>query len=398
MVTPVYTPIHILNTERVNNNIAGLGNALAALQMGVNDREARQEERRREATQQAEAARKAESERQESARKYVSNVLTTLDPQDPEFATKWKGHLDYLRKAGHNVEPEYDDPQIGYNLALAEVTDAKTRGKWTNERRDDELRGREIDLREREADDKALSRNRRDLMQAVDVMQRAQTPEQWQAAQPTIQLALGRPVPFSERNTILAQAQSASSAGDPFTPTVDEERLGITRQMKMDAGRAERLNKMFGAGKQAKPGYRYTIENGQVRQVPTTEKQQQIQKQKNTIDFHVNSLADAEEKLLRANLAQRAFGQVADYGEQGQAAADWENAVLGLVYERSGKQTAVAEMERWLKTYGPKPLDSEERVKAKIQRVRDYYEALTGEKLPERKSKKDRLKSKYGLE
>src|SRR5262249_53961941 len=156
------------------------------------------------------------------------------------------------------------------NLALAEVTDAKSRFTNANSQRDAGLRQRDIELREREADDRALSRNRNDVLRAIDVMRNSDTPQKWEQNSPYIQAVYGRQVGFNERPMVLAQAQNASRQPDAFEPTDEEAQLGITREMKMESARTQKLGGMFGKKGEQKEGYRYDIRDGQVVQIPTT--------------------------------------------------------------------------------------------------------------------------------
>lgn len=63
--------------------------------------------------------------RDEKARQYVLGMLSTLDPEAPDFGARWGGHLKQLRTAGYKVGPEYDDPAAGYQMALTEVLGPK---------------------------------------------------------------------------------------------------------------------------------------------------------------------------------------------------------------------------------------------------------------------------------
>lgn len=236
-------------------------------------------------------------------------------------------------------------------------------------------------------------------------LRNVQSKEEWESPQiqSLVNAAWGQSVPWEGRGEVLQAADSGvyGQGGDPYMPTSEEAELGITRKMKVEAKRAEILNQMYGKEGKAKEGYKYDIVDNEVRQVPTTEKAKELQKSKNIVKFHLDSLASAEKTLLSHNLLERTIGVGTNVGEIGMAANDWTSAVLGLVYERSGKQTAVAEMKQWLDTYGPKTGDSYDRVKGKIQRTRDYYKALTGEDLgtaPKEDPNKSRLYDKYGLE
>jgi hypothetical protein len=90
-------------------------------------------------------------------------------------------------------------------------------------------------------------------------------------------------------------------------------------------------------------------------------------------------LDQAEKTLLSANLVERAFSHATDMGATGQAFSDFNMSALNIVYALSGKQTAVAEMERFLNAYGPKRWDGAERIKLKAARVRGMLNALKEE-------------------
>lgn len=77
-----------------------------------------------EAQRAAGAARAATADREardEKARTYVRNMLASEDPDAPDFAERWAGHLRRLRASGYPVGSEYDDPKAGYQLALTEA-------------------------------------------------------------------------------------------------------------------------------------------------------------------------------------------------------------------------------------------------------------------------------------
>lgn len=313
--------------------------------------------------------------RAEKAKKYVGNMLTTLNPNDPKFSDDWAMHIRRLRSAGHNVGPEYDDPRTGYQMALAEVTDLKSRSSMENQRRDDGLRGQEIAIRQGEADSRALQRNRRDVLDAVRVMQTAATPEQWQQAQPIIQATFGRPVPYNERNVVLAQAQSTARAGDDFEPTERDRALGTTRQQKIEQAQNDELVKTYGP---AKRGFMWSRDkNGQPVQKQVATPQKPVDPgMRNMGRQFIGHLDAAEKELLSSSLPGRAVAGYLDYGKTGEALRDYEQAALGAVYTLSGKQTTNKEMERFLNLYKPSAGDSADRIKWKTNRIRSFLKGL----------------------
>lgn len=316
-----------------------------------------------------------EQGRAEKAKKYVGNMLTTLNPNDPKFSDDWAMHIRRLRSAGHNVGPEYDDPRTGYQMALAEVTDFKSRSSMENQRRDDGLRSQEISIRQGEADSRALQRNRRDVLDAVRVMQTAATPEQWQQAQPIIQATFGRPVPYNERNVVLAQAQSTARAGDDFEPTERDRALGTTRQQKIEQAQNDELVKTYGPPKR---GFVWSRDqNGQPVQKLVAIPQKPVDPgMQNAVRAFTSRLDQAQQTILGSSYAKNYAGEHYGVGEAGRAYEDFEMAALGAVYAMSGKQTTNKEMERFLKINKPQWNDTSDTIKVRTDRVKGVLKAI----------------------
>lgn len=115
-----------------------------------------------------------------------------------------------------------------------------------------------------------------------------------------------------------------------------------------------------------------------------------------------SALSVLTDKSLLNNVMTRAAANYGDYGEVGQAFADFNQSAMQIVYALSGKQSTWNEMKAILKAYGPKPLDSQDRIKMKAERVENYlralaqregrgkeYEAILGDKQGESESEID---------
>lgn len=315
----------------------------------------------------------------EFERKRAANVLTTLDRASPDFRNQYATMVGKLKASGVNVPAEYDDPDVGYNIALAEVTSFKDRADFDKSRRSQSLSEQEFSLKRDESDRKAVSQRTRDFASLMRVMSNSTTPEQWQQNAQMINAVFGREVPFSEREGAIQKVQWAAQDSDKFAPTQEEQELGVTRDLKKEAATNEQLTKMFGD-----PGKGNTWAmgpDGKPYKRPSLTAAKEAEKSRQIVNYNVEKLKESEKTLLDANYFWRALSQATDTGGPAQASAEWENAVLGLVYERSGKQTAVAEMQQWLRTNGPKVGDSDWRIKRKMENVRQQYRALTGESL-----------------
>lgn len=104
--------------------------------------------------------------------------------------------------------------------------------------------------------------------------------------------------------------------------------------------------------------------------------------------MNMQKIDQATKKLLEPSFAgaitpggvgdyvTRSIAGQANVGETGQAFADLKQAALGIAYALSGKQVAVAEMKNFIDSYGPQPWDSEWRIKAKAERMKEFYGAL----------------------
>ena len=81
-------------------------------------------------------------------------------------------------------------------------------------------------------------------------------------------------------------------------------------------------------------------------------------------------------KTERSGIVDRAIPGYFNIGETGQALADLKQAAIGIAYSLSGKTVAVAEMKNFIDAYGPQWNDTNARVKAKVERMNQFYDAL----------------------
>lgn len=137
-------------------------------------------------------------------------------------------------------------------------------------------------------------------------------------------------------------------------------------------------------GKKPTAGHIYredgTEESLKDRQSKFSRKDEEKERMDRVVGLGLKDLNAAEKTLTGSSNLWRSFNMATDRGEIGQAAADFNQAALDIVYAKSGKQTAVAEMNMFLKTYGPKPGDSADRIRMKAQRVRDRLRVVIGDK------------------
>jgi len=208
------------------------------------------------------------------------------------------------------------------------------------------------------------------LLQQV---QAAETPWSWTAAQPAIQAAWGSTVPFEQRGQFLQQLQYAAQEGDDMAPSPSEADAGITRTMKGEAARQKLFTDTYG---EPQKGYVWAPgENGAVVQRKITSTPDQSG-QGAILDEAKRTITEAKAKLKKSNMAGRAWGQYWDAGTVGQSVTDIQQAAMSVVYALSGKQTAVAELNRFMAAYGPKIGDTEWRIDEKVGRLMGMLEAL----------------------
>lgn len=337
---------------------------------------------RRQATRDQREDERYREGRDEKERQYVANMMTTLNPNAPDFADKWRGHIGILRRNGRKIGPEYDDPATGYQLMLGEITGFGDRQQAEMRQQDQRLREQEIRIKQGEADSRSLSRNRRDLLAALPQLERASTPEEWNAAQPIIQAAFGRSMPFDQRGYVLAQARGAAQDGDPFAPDERQRALGITREMNIEAAQSEELAKVHGPAKRGFVWSRDPQGRPYQKQVATPQKPVDPQMQ-NAIKAFTSQLDSATKMIRGKTYLQNYMGATDEqgrggWGEVGRAYEDYELAALGVVYAMSGKQTTNKEMERFLRINKPQWNDSDATIVAKSDRLKRVLKAISG--------------------
>lgn len=92
--------------------------------------------------------------------------------------------------------------------------------------------------------------------------------------------------------------------------------------------------------------------------------------------INMEKITQASKRLLQDTYVGRTLAGLTNIGETGQAFADMKQAALGIAYSLSGKTVAVAEMNNFIDAYGPKPGDGDARIKAKTERMLQFYHAL----------------------
>lgn len=143
--------------------------------------------------------------------------------------------------------------------------------------------------------------------------------------------------------------------------------------------------------RQPRAGYYYGTDG---REMPLTDKNYKGDREQQAVSLmNMNKIEAAGDVLLGKRtgrvdengqpiresgpfLATRAIAGYGNIGEIGQAFADMRQGALGIAYALSGKTVAVAEMKNFIDAYGPTPLDSPERIANKMERIRQFYQAL----------------------
>lgn len=92
--------------------------------------------------------------------------------------------------------------------------------------------------------------------------------------------------------------------------------------------------------------------------------------------INMQKITQASNRLLEDSYIGRTAAGLANIGETGQAFADTKQAALGIAYALSGKTVAIAEMKNFVDAYGPTPGDTDARIKAKTERMLQFYHAL----------------------
>jgi hypothetical protein len=92
--------------------------------------------------------------------------------------------------------------------------------------------------------------------------------------------------------------------------------------------------------------------------------------------LNMQKIKDASQVLLETSYPTQIIAGQLDIGKTGQALADLKQAALGIAYSLSGKTVAVAEMKNFIESYAPTPFNDNARIKAKVARLNQFYEAL----------------------
>ncbi len=151
--------------------------------------------------------------------------------------------------------------------------------------------------------------------------------------------------------------------------------------------RAFRQDQELWAGvykRQPRSGYYYGPDG---RELPLTDKNYKGDKEAQAQALiNMEKIKQASATLLKggfggsvipgADYVGRSVAGLANIGETGQAFADMKQAALGIAYALSGKTVAVAEMHNFIDAYGPRPGDGDARIKAKTERMLQFYHAL----------------------
>jgi len=291
--------------------------------------------------------------------------------QEAESRRRFDARLD-LDRSNAARAGNLTDARVGLIKSQTGLTDAK--------RRDVALRG--------------TSRNRQDFLKMYKVLEDAQTPEQWHAAQPMLQRVFGELVPFERRGFVLAQMTPYATSADRYAPTDEEAKLGISRDVKRDAALQKKLRSMYG---KPKVGHIWAIgPDGKPTQRlmnPRSGAKWQSEKEKGSaiIANSIRNIDRAARTMLSTSSAGRAIASgleetaagrfamsVVGGEETAQAFKDYEQGVLMAVYEMSGKQTTNAEMERFLGAYMPRGGDSAKRIRMKTKRIKSMLRAIEG--------------------
>jgi hypothetical protein len=372
-----------------------------------------------------------EEARKEKARGYISNVLTTLDPESPTFSADWKGHLDRMRRSGHNVGAEYDDPVSGHRLALAHVTGYKDRESISQRNRQLDQRDEELGIRRGDAD----TRRAATMVKIAEKWSgRTPTEAEWtQESQPGGLIYAqfgGQAVPYSEAPRVMAQAAQARqrsgvpspeelrdagvdetdigdlrrratvrkllgqkgadeyersrssrtevSNGDPvnFEPSEREKALGVTREMKMKEAEQQRLLQAY--GRKVKTGNElYRAEDGSIRERPAAAPLKAKNEQLGAaLELGSRHLDDAEKKLLSYSMPARAIYGKLGVGEVGEALIDYTQGVRSTLGFISGQTVTNQEVQSYFGMYFPEVGDSVQRIQFKTTRLKGIMTSI----------------------
>ncbi len=368
-------------------DVSGLSNALTEFNRSRDAAAQREQNQQRIDMERERLGMAREQQDQETAEKLkrqvggIAQFIDSLPEDDPRRQQYWKRLIDTHPDFGATLAKHGSDPEdyvSGPKFLLAQIEGPQD---LTKKR----LMEAQADYYSQRGEAMTQNAETRRLKMFKDIVDRygGKVPPQdvWERDnQPGgfMYAVLGRSIPYSEAPMVLAQAQRGGAA-DEFEPTERERILGITRQQKIDAAINEELVKTYGPPKR---GYQWMRNaDGTVSQVlkaapvkptdPNAKRSAQFHAA--TIKKALDVLQDTGPGLL--GYINRGVQGYFDTYAIGQAFHDYEQGILGLVYAKSGQQSAVKEMEMWLKAYGPRPGDSAWRVKEKTKRLIDYMKA-----------------------
>lgn len=299
------------------------------LRTGMDLRRAEQNEQDRAIDTQNQA-----HDRDEKARRYVSNVLMKLDPAAPDFGAQWKTHLGRMRNAGYNIPAEYDDPKTGYDAVSMEVGGGPERQP-------------------------RVAQANSPLATARETIADAETPGAMKVGQ-----GLARDF-GGDGQPVVGGSGDENALGGDSAPKADE----IAKHTELEG----KLGK-------AKRGFIWALdENGS----PYQKSMARNEKPKDpSMDRAIGALTDrldaAEKVLKNSSYLSNYAGETMGYGDAGRAYEDFESAALGVVYAMSGKQTTNKEMERFLRINKPQWNDRTETIGVRTGRVKAVLRAITG--------------------
>ncbi len=325
-----------------------------------------QQQDARLAASDARARANEEEARTEKARQYVGNMMTTLNPNDPNFASDWAGHISRLRAAGHKIGPEYDDPRTGYQMALAETTDFRTRADIKARGQDQRLRERDQDIRaqgspaDREMDDYFVDDG--GVLQRRPSFQQASFPGGMAPGQST-----GVP------GTLIEQAQARQGR-----PTADERRAAtvadIERQhdVKGDQTVPEHVVQRYWTGvygQKPPSGMRYGRDGGLINMKGAAGDNTRAAT-KGALDASVTAIADVREALASTSMVGRGFEAATGYsGTFNRSMAPLRMAIRGVLHGISGAQVNIPEQQEYFNSFLPTWNDRADTINMKLNHL-----------------------------
>jgi hypothetical protein len=191
----------------------------------------------------------------------------------------------------------------------------------------------------------------------------------------------GIPIPFERAPYVLAKARNAT---DQFEPMEEERQAGITREMKLNAFRQQKLDELHGfkTEDRMKRGQRWNPQGSGLEMIPGGGTQSE-RNARTVARFGLQQIETAMKGLDDANQLQEMGGdtwtvpgvgwKVGGFGSAGQAFRAAEGAIMDLTFALSGKQSSKAEQERFIKLYMPSSMDSAATQKQKLNTVKKYF-------------------------